>query len=174
MNFVGTEQEKRDLILKIAKSKVGIKENPPNSNNVIFNTLFYGREVHDGDKLGATYPWCGTSVSEVFQEALLPLGTIDYRRGYAGCPYALQHLDKWGKEVSFEDAQPGDIIFYDWNLDKKFDHTGILECKNVLAKAFKAYEGNTAVGNDSNGGEFMYRPRTFFAGVKFVRPNIYG
>lgn len=173
-------QEKRQIILAIAKSKVGIKESPAGSNNVIFNTLFYGREVRDGDKPGAAYPWCGTSLSEIFQEAKLPLGTIDYRRGFAGCIYAVKCLSdptlkhkKWGTIVSFEDAQPGDIIFYDWNQDKKWDHTGILHNKDLHAKTFFAYEGNTAIGNDSNGGEFMDRPRKVFGGLIFVRPNVY-
>lgn len=165
------EQEKRSLILKIAQTKVGIKENPPNSNNVIFNTIFYGREVHDGDKPGAAYPWCATSISEIFQEAKLPLGKIGWNRGYAGCPYAIEHLSSWGKEVSYKDAQPGDVIFYSWKSNGIWNHTGILKSKGDAN--FIALEGNTAFGNDSNGGEYMERQRKIFAGLKFVRPNVY-
>lgn len=175
-----TELEKRKKVIDIALSKVGIKENPPNSNNVIFNTLFYGREVRDGDKAGAIYPWCGTFCSEIFQEAGIPLGNIGYRRGFAGCPYALGLLkDKdvkkqWGKEISFAEAQSGDLCFFDWQQDKKFDHVGILKSKNILANTFQAIEGNTSIANDSNGGEVMERTRKYFGGVRFIRPNIYG
>lgn len=171
------EQEKRALILKIARSKIGIKENPPNSNCVLFNTLFYGKEVRDGIALNgkpdknAAYPWCATSVSEIFQEAKLPLGKIGWMRGFAGCPYAIENISKWGKEVSYSEAQPGDIVFYSWKSNGVWNHVGILELKNI--KDFLALEGNTAVGNDSNGGEFMERDRNIFKGLKFVRPNIY-
>lgn len=171
------EQEKRNLILKIAQTKVGIKENPPNSNKVIFNTLFYGKEVQDGIGLdgkpnkNAAYPWCATSVSEIFQEAKLPLGKIGWNRGYAGCPYAIEHLSSWGKEVSYKDSLPGDIIFFSWKSNGVWNHTGILKSKGDIN--FITLEGNTAVGNDSNGGEYMERQRNIFAGLKFVRPNVY-
>lgn len=186
-----TEIAKRDLILSIAASKVGIKENPPGSNQVIFNTLFYGREVRDGISLKglpdktAFWPWCGTSVSEIFQEAKLPLGKIGWLRGFAGCPYALNHLKDWGVEVSFEEAQPGDISFYDWQGDGNFDHVGIIKFKVLATKEIHAYEGNTAypkskdpkeaAKSNSNGGEYLLRDdRKYIAGrVKIVRPNVY-
>lgn len=174
-----SETEKRALILNIAQSKVGIKENPAGSNNVIFNTLFYGHSVKDGYNLkgepdkNAAYPWCFTSVSEIFQEAKLPLPGLQYRRGFAGVPFALSVLDKWAKEVSFEDTQPGDLIFYDWNQDGKPDHVGFVKTKDLKLRTVQALEGNTGIGNDSNGGEFMDRPRKVFGGMKFYRPNVY-
>lgn len=176
-----TEAGKRQAVLAVAAKYVGVKENPAGSNNVFFNTLFYGVEVKDGFDLkgkpnaNAKYPWCGTSVSEVFQEALLPLGTIDYRRGFAGCPYAIANLTKWGKEVSFADVQPGDIAFIDFNLDGKWDHVTIVNDKSLAHVNFGTYEGNTSdKGSQSNGGEFMKKLRAYTpAGVKFVRPNVY-
>ena len=39
---------KASEILELAKSYEGTKESPANSNNVIFNTHYYGREVYDG------------------------------------------------------------------------------------------------------------------------------
>ena len=40
-------------ILDKARSYIGIKESPTNSNNVIFNTRYYGKPVS-----GSVYPWC--------------------------------------------------------------------------------------------------------------------
>ena len=40
-------------IVDLAASFVGVNENPPDSNNVIFNTDYYGRHVY-----GGAYPWC--------------------------------------------------------------------------------------------------------------------
>lgn len=48
-------------LLAIANGEVGISEYPPNSNNVKYNTWFYGHAVS-----GANYPWCAVFISYVF------------------------------------------------------------------------------------------------------------
>lgn len=162
-----TEDQKREKVLFIAKSQIGISESPPNSNKVKYNTWIYGKET-----FGAAYAWCGAFVSWCLNEAGFPLGRIDLLKGFVGCPYAVANIHKWGKEVWPKEAKPGDVVFFDWQLDGKFDHTGILESHNADGKAFTSIEGNTAVGNDSNGGSVMRRERSYkFA--KFVRPNCY-
>ena len=50
-------------LLAIANAEVGITEYPPSSNNVKYNTWFYGRQV-----MGAKYPWCCTFISYIFWE----------------------------------------------------------------------------------------------------------
>lgn len=163
------EQEKLDKILELCKSYIGLKENPPNSNNVIFNTRFYGKEVS-----GPKYAWCGTSASEIYQEALCPLGVIDYMRGFASVPYAINNIAKWGKFVSAKEANPGYIVFYKFKNAKgvyEWAHTGILGTY-IVNNIFDAFEGNTAVGNDSNGGEFMDRNRKYSPELVLIaRPN---
>lgn len=161
-------------ILEIAAAEIGVKEFPANSNKVKYNTWFYGREVFDGDKPGAKYPWCGTFVSWVYYQVGISLGTIDYLRGFAGCDYAIRNLKKWGRLITV--PQAGDIVMYDWNGDGKFDHTGIF-VKDLGKGYFEAIEGNTAFGNDSNGGEVMRRADRKYKNTVFIRPivleNIY-
>lgn len=48
-------------LLAIASGEVGITEYPPNSNNVKYNTWFYGRQVS-----GKKYPWCAAFISYIF------------------------------------------------------------------------------------------------------------
>jgi hypothetical protein len=48
-------------LIAIASGEVGITEYPPNSNNVKYNTWYYGRQVQ-----GKNYPWCATFVSWLF------------------------------------------------------------------------------------------------------------
>ena len=50
-------------LLAIASGEVGIKEYPPNSNNVKYNTWFYKHPVQ-----GPKYPWCCTFISYLFWE----------------------------------------------------------------------------------------------------------
>lgn len=162
---MATIQEKRDKIIQIAKAEIGVKESPPNSNKVKYNDWFYNKTNYS--KLAA---WCGTFVSWVYHHAGLPLGTIDYTRGFAGCPYALNNVDKWG--VIVEKPEKGDVVFFDWNLDKKQDHTGIFECDNGNGKTFSSIEGNTSVANNSDGGSVMPRNNRPYSMAIFVRPNV--
>jgi len=52
---------------------------------------------------------------------------------------------------------PGDIAIFNWDGALP-DHIGIVE-EYVGGGKFNCIEGNTAVGNDSNGGEVMRRLR---------------
>ena len=51
-----------EKILDTARAQLGIREEPPNSNRVKFNTAYYGREVS-----GSAYPWCCAFVWWVFR-----------------------------------------------------------------------------------------------------------
>lgn len=160
-----TSEEKRNKIIAVAKKEIGTKEFPANSNKVKYNDWFYNKK--DYSKLAA---WCGTFVSWVFNEAGFPLGTIDYTRGFAGCPYAVEHVEKWG--VIVKDPLPGDVVFFDWEVDKKQDHTGIFEFDNGDGKTFSTIEGNTSVGNNSDGGAVMPRTKRPYSLAIFIRPNV--
>ena len=71
----------------------------------------------------------------------------------------------------------GDIVFFDWNGDGRYDHTGIFVMWLEKGKTFHSVEGNTAIGNDSNGGGVMLRKRTnhnvLFVKVKKVKRGFY-
>ena len=51
-------------IIKLLEKEVGIKESPANSNNVKYNTAYYGRKVS-----GSEYPWCCVFVWWIFNQA---------------------------------------------------------------------------------------------------------
>ena len=44
-------------LLTITRKQLSVREDPPNSNNVRYNTWYYGREVS-----GSAYPWCAVFV----------------------------------------------------------------------------------------------------------------
>lgn len=148
-------------VLNIAKQYIGTKENPPNSNNVIFNTWFYGREVS-----GVGYPWCMVFVQFVFKEAglsdLLPVKT-------ASCGALMYAAIDRGLWVT-RDYRVGDILIYDFpEASGATNHTGI--CEKVIPGTVYAIEGNTAVGNNSNGGEVLRRTRSTSLVYGAVRPK---
>lgn len=55
------DKEELNRLLAIASGEVGTTEYPPNSNNVKYNTWYYGHVVQ-----GKNYPWCAAFISWLF------------------------------------------------------------------------------------------------------------
>lgn len=165
-------------IIETALKQVGVKEYPPNSNNVLYNTWFYGKVVQDNAAKGEFYPWCGTAVSWIYFNAGYPLGNIGYTKGFAGCATALNHFQQSGEVIPKEQVRPGDIFIVDWDGNNMPDHTGIVKDPRTLARGgdFITLEGNTsAVGSQSNGGEYLEKLRHYICGKAvwtFIHPKI--
>jgi hypothetical protein len=139
-------------ILDIAQKEIGTKEVPADTNKSIYGEWF----GFDG------VAWCGMFVSWVYYHAGYPLGKIGFSKGFAGCGTAMKHFKDSGEVITdLKNVKPGDIFIVDWNGDNRVDHTGIVKTVDTLLTTgfFKTIEGNTAVGNDSNGGEVMERSR---------------
>ena len=65
---------------------------------------------------------------------------------------------------------PGDIVFFDWDGNGRYDHAGIVtwvESDHILT-----VEGNTSYKNQSNGGEVMSRVRQRALKMLFVHPRV--
>jgi hypothetical protein len=67
-----------------------------------------------------------------------------------------------------DDPIPGDLVCFDWD-GGDYDHIGLYESGDVAQ--FTTVEGNTSVGNDSNGGQVMRRQRDIAQAyqITFVR-----
>ena len=145
----------RDVAL-LAATQVGISESPPSSNNVRYNTWYYGREVS-----GGSYPWCMVFVQWVFAQAgvALPQRT-------ASCGALMRAAQKSGEWVT-EDYRPGDVVIYDFPGGAATDHCGIVE--SVTGSGVVAIEGNTGSGSDADGGQVQRRSRAWSVIVGAVR-----
>lgn len=144
-------------IIEVAKNEIGVTESPKNSNKTKYGKAF-GLDGH---------PWCGMFVSWCYDQAGVPLPKIGFSKpGFAGCQTAVAYFKKAGKITT--KPVPGDIVFFDWNSDGRYDHTGIF-VKDNGDGTFDTIEGNTAVGNDSNGGKVMARNRSYSTAI-FVHP----
>lgn len=143
-------------IIEIAEKEIGYKEDPADSNKTKYGKWF----GFDG------VAWCAMFVSWVYDQAGHPLGNIGYKKGYAGCQTGINYFKKKGLIVT--EPKEGDIVFFDWNGDGRYDHTGIF-VKTLDKNYFETIEGNTAINNQSNGGQVMRRKRAF-KNVVFARP----
>jgi len=141
--------------LKQALSKLGTKENPAGSNRVVFS-----------DWYGVTGPWCAMFVTWCYVRAGSKAFVRSHR--YAYVPYIVQDARKGTNGLTVtKKPLPGDLVCYDWEGNGVADHVGLFEKGTTMV--FHAIEGNTAVGNDSNGGEGMRRSRVGAAVQCFVR-----
>lgn len=137
-------------LVDAARAELGVKESPAGSNNVKYNTAYYGREVN-----GRQFSWCLVFIWWLFRS----LGAEELFYGgrkTASCTTFYRWSEKRGMVVH-DNYRPGDIVFYDWDHSGDCDHVGILA--DINGQSCRVIEGNTAVGNDSNGGEVMLRER---------------
>lgn len=136
-------------VLNLAQSQIGVTEYPPNSNNVKYNTAYYGREVS-----GSDYPWCCVFVWWVFAQFNPCLV-----KKTASC----MNLAQWFKDNGKWGSTPhvGDIAFFKFNTNSRWtNHVGIVEEVIDGGLKIKTIEGNTSVTSDDNGGAVMERIRS--------------
>mgnify|MGYP000397169989 CR=1 FL=1 len=140
-------------LLKVATSDLGYRESPPNSNQTKYGE-WYGLNGQ---------PWCMMAVQYWLNKAGLtpPIKT-------ASCGAFLTAARKAGEAV-YGEFRPGDVVIYDFQRDGTTDHCGIVE--SASGATVTAIEGNTAVGNDSDGGEVMRRTRNIYQIVGAWRPK---
>lgn len=139
-------------LLAIARAELGTKESPAGSNRVKY-AGWYGLQGQ---------PWCMMFVMWVFAYAgvALPART-------ASCGALMRAAQAAGMWVT-SGYRPGDVVIYDFPVGAATDHCGIVE--TATDATVMAIEGNTALGNDSDGGEVMRRTRTTRQVVGAVRP----
>lgn len=161
-------KRKASEILALAKTYIGVKESPPNSNNVIFNTHYYGREVYDG-LWGCQFPWCVTFIWDIFRMA--GASELFYSgKKTASCFDVLS----WGRNaklmVGRDCGQAGDLVLFDWNTNAQPDHIGFILSQNENG-TYETLEGNTSTSSNSNGGEVQVRTRQLSTIMTIIRPK---
>lgn len=141
------------LALAVAVQELGATESPAGSNENKYGKWFGVDGV----------PWCNIFVSYCFLtggEYVIASGFKGAGVYAKGCTY-VPTTEAWLKATGLwkgrTEPLPGDIAIYNWDGGVP-DHIGIVE-EYLGGGRFNAIEGNTSVGNDSNGGEVMRRLR---------------
>lgn len=144
---------------QIAQSYVGMKENPPNSNRIMFSEWY-----------GMIGPWCAMFVTYCFIKA----GSKSFERGrrWAYCPFMLNdaRAGRGLTVVPSNKANQGDIVLFSWRQNGVADHVGIVLTPVDKNGNFKAVEGNTSKnGSQDNGGAVVIQNRNTRSVIAFVR-----
>lgn len=127
----GAGSQSASNLVQMARSQIGVSE-IGSSNNVIYNTWYYGRTVS-----GTAYPWCAVFISWCANQAgisnnIIPrsAAVAEFERFYR----ARGRLYNSGAAV----PSPGDLYSY-----SNSSHIGIVESGNS-ATAWTGIEGNTS------------------------------
>lgn len=144
-------------VVKVAVDEIGTKESPKGSNR-----QKYGKEYGVNGTA-----WCCQFAWWVFKHA--GAAALFYGgKKTAYCPTLMNYYKKQGQFVT-KNFKSGDIIFFDFNGNGQPDHVGIVE--KITGDVIYTIEGNTSVGNDSNGGQVMRRNRSKKNVLGVGRPN---
>lgn len=145
-------------ILTKARRELGTSEYPANSNNVKYNTWYYGHLVQ-----GKEYPWCAVFISYLFKDEPSLL------KRTASCLQMMEWCE--AHNLIVQNPQPGDIIFFKYATNnRRTNHVGIVESVQN-DNSFTTIEGNTSTSSNDNGGKVMQRRRTRKNVVGFARPR---
>jgi CHAP domain len=147
----------REKAFAQAVKHLGEMEAPPNSNKVSFSKWY-----------GMVGPWCAMFVTFCYVEA----GSKSaFKKGnkWAFCPFILASARAGENHLAVTDKpKRGDVVLYGFG-GSVAQHIGLFERFTDGAGNFTAIEGNTGMGNDSNGGEVMRRKRKKSQVLEFVR-----
>jgi hypothetical protein len=133
--------------LPILRAKLGVRESPADSND--------GPIVRVFQAVTGAYkqPWCASFVMWGLLKAGYDIGLFK-RSAY--CPYILSRARVL--HMTTTAPKPGDLVLFDWGHDGVSDHIGMVE-KVCGGGVYSTIEGNTSLGNQSNGGQVMRRTR---------------
>jgi hypothetical protein len=152
-----------ESIISTAQTFLGTKESPAGSNNVIFNTHYYGRAVS-----GSEYPWCVTFLWDVFR--LAGEAALFFGGGKTASSTALMNYAKLNGIFRTAGYRRGDIALFNWaGKTDVAEHIGLVI--EAGADEVLTIEGNTSLGNDSDGGEVMARVRGGGTLIGVYRPD---
>ena len=133
---------------------VGVRESPPGSNRTMFGRWFGVDGV----------PWCAVFASYCFSVGAGVTLCRGWRgagvnaRGVAYVPTLEAWLRGTGRQLPASSLPaPGDLAVFDWDGGLP-DHVGIVIAAHGRVE-IETVEGNTGIGNDSDGGEVMRRRR---------------
>lgn len=153
------KQSLGEAALGVAHQFVGVSEDPPGSNKVMFSNWY-----------GMNGPWCAMFVTYCFTQAK----SKAFLRGskYAYCPYMLAaaKAQKDGLQmVPVQNVRAGDVVLFDWKGDGVADHVGIVKVAPGSKKTFTSIEGNTSGTNPSDGGMVAVMERNVSSVIGFIR-----
>lgn len=154
-------------LINLAYQQVGVTEYPPSSNNVIYNTEYYGHPVS-----GSSYPWCAVFIWWLFKHSDLSQLFLNGNKT-ASCTAIKNFYENQNQWYTDKNYKPGDIAILTFSKTKSIQHCGLI-VENLGSGKYKLIEGNTsnnASGSQDNGGCVAIKTRQIDNIIGVCRPS---
>lgn len=151
-------------VISLAKQQLGTVEDPAGSNNVIYNTDYYGHPVS-----GSSYPWCVTFLWDIFRMAGESSAFYGGQKT-ASCTALKNYYNGQNRWFSTGTPKVGDIAIMSFSYNQEIQHCGLIV--DISGSTYYTVEGNTSPGlegSQDNGGCVAYKERKFGTIVGFCR-----
>jgi hypothetical protein len=142
-------------LLKVERLQLGVHEKPAGSNDVKYNTAYYGRRVREKPigREDPVYPWCVVFQWWCFQKAGIPTSIFPE----ASNVFATMRWYKKRKRFGHK-PHVGSLVIL------KCSHIGLVE-KVLPHGRIQTIEGNTDANGSRTGGQVMRRVRSSSSGI---------
>ena len=155
-------------VVKIARSQIGVKESPANSNRQKYGAA-YG---WNGTYWCAQFVWwCGMKANAPIAKSASAAYIQDLTVSEKDGSWVMEKNGSHSRRMSYaREAMPGDIVSFDFGaMDAIRDHVGIVE--SVDGDYIICIEGNTSKsGSQSNGGMVCRQKRSYNSICSAARP----
>lgn len=145
-------------VLNVARGEIGYSRWDDPERGTKYGR-WYAELVGDSDFAQNGVPYCAMFVSWVFAHA----GAECVGLPGAYCPDMVDAARGAGDLVPNDQAEPGDVIYFDWDKDGISDHVGIVESNE--GDWVQTIEGNT------DGGQVLRRARAWSQVCAVARPS---
>lgn len=151
-------------VLEIARAEIGYCRYDDPQTGTKYGR-WYGDLVGNAAYKANGVAYCAMFMSWVFYHA--GQGAPGLPGAY--CPWIVTAGKNAGRFYSARDAQPGDLVLFDWEGDGVADHIGGV-CENNNGSYLVCIEGNTT-GADGRSGSVARRTRAYSTVIGVIRPD---
>ena len=156
-----------DTLLSVARGQIGYSRWDDAETGTKYGR-WYAEKYGPAWLANSGVPYCAMFVSWVFDRAGVKVKWLPDTY----CPNIHDRIESADDDYSSKNAEPGDVVLFDWQCDGEDDHVGIVE--ENTGSYLVTIEGNTSAGSSGsqgNGGKVARRTRSYAVTTIIGRPD---
>ena len=156
-----------DTLLSVARGQIGYSRWDDSETGTKYGR-WYAEKYGPAWLANNGVPYCAMFVSWVFDRAGVKVEWLPDTY----CPNIHDRIESADDDYSSKNAEPGDVVLFDWQRDGEDDHVGIVE--ENTGSYLVTIEGNTSSGSSGsqgNGGKVARRTRSYAVTTIIGRPD---
>nr|DAR47436.1 MAG TPA: CHAP domain protein [Caudoviricetes sp.] len=152
-----------DQVLAVAASQIGYSRWEDEEEGTVYGRWYAARTGRSWYAASGV-AFCAMGVSWTLAQCGMepPGGPFAY------VPYGINNAHAAGALVDVYDAEPGDLVCFDWDDDGVADHVGFVELNQ--GDWLQTIEFNTSASSWDNGGLVLRRTRAWAGVTAMIRP----